>query len=766
MRKHKYKNDITMVDCKGTITMNTRPTSSTGFLSGLRLAWKFLILGVIAVVLALVPFIQFYSVAQDGVASAQHELDGFQPARKLLAVVNLTQEHRGLSAGALAGDENLAAELDPKKAELDRAVAELDIDILSIDSSSIQDAWRKSRQEWNDIGSNMASRMLNAEKSFDDHTRLIEGYLAQLDLMLDFYGLSLDSRAESYFLIQAAYVTTPRLNEALGRLRGLGASQLARAQRRSSGDIVDAGMSLVERTTLATVLADAETNLSGTILNLGKAMNLSPQLRESLKLPLVNAKNSAQTILELIRTEVTEARNLTMDPLRYFNNVTASINAQLQLSEATVSSLGEVLTSAADDLRYRQIFTSIIIILFMVAGFVIALYVMRTITGPVGHLQSVMERLRGGDSTVRAKLETTDEIGVLAQQFDRMVDEREAVSARIKKENDQLNESVLALLHGVAQLSRRDLTAKVVVAEDVTGSVADALNLLSSETAKVLQQVSDISADVTGASLKVKEHSDSVLAAATEEREQIEKTAEELQLAAQAMDRIQRLAKSANDAADNAITTTESALATVTATVGGINSTRDIIRETEKRIKRLGERSQEISGVVGLINTIAERTHILALNASMHAASAGEAGRGFAVVAEEVQRLAENARQATSQISTLVNNIQVETVDTVNTMNAAISQVVDGSKLAEQAGEQMRITQETTANLVKSVREIAINSEEQSKLSGGLILRAGDIRSSTEQTRLKLTEQAQQTQNLVEYAKALLGAVRVFKLPA
>ncbi len=173
-------------------------------------------------------------------------------------------------------------------------------------------------------------------------------------------------------------------------------------------------------------------------------------------------------------------------------------------------------------------------------------------------------------------------------------------------------------------------------------------------------------------------------------------------------------------------------------TVSGINSTRDVIRETEKRIKRLGERSQEISGAVNLINVIAERTHILALNASMHAASAGEAGRGFAVVADEVQRLAENSRQATQQIAALVNNIQVETADTVNTMNDAITQIVEGSRLAEQAGQQMELTQQTTADLVASVKQIAASSEEQAKAGQELLERADTLKKSSEQTSERL----------------------------
>ena len=147
-------------------------------------------------------------------------------------------------------------------------------------------------------------------------------------------------------------------------------------------------------------------------------------------------------------------------------------------------------------------------------------------------------------------------------------------------------------------------------------------------------------------------------------------------------------------------------------------------------------------------------------------ASAGEAGRGFAVVADEVQRLAENAREATSQISTLVSNIQTETADTVNAMNAAITQVVDGSRLAEQAGDQMKRTQETTAELVDAVQEIAARSQAQARMSNQLLERAQQIQEGTRKTSQQLQEQTIQTTNLVDYAKNLLNSVRVFRLPA
>lgn len=402
----------------------------------------------------------------------------------------------------------------------------------------------------------------------------------------------------------------------------------------------------------------------------------------------------------------------------------------------------------------------------LLVGLLIGFSLIRSVTRPLGQLQATVGRVSSGDYDARALITGSDELGQLGSALNDLLDERLARLAQIEKENEQLNNSIVDLLQAVAKLARRDLTIQATVTEDVTGPMADALNLMTKETAKVLRDVTNISLQVAAASEKVKVKSDAVIAVANEERTKVEQTSADLAKAATEMNHIAELAETCRIAADNAINTTQKALETVTSTVGGINSTRDIIRETEKRIKRLGERSQEISGVVSIINSIAERTSILALNASMHAASAGEAGRGFAVVAEEVQRLAENARTATAQITTLVSNIQVETAETVNTMNSAITQVVEGSRLAERAGEEMQQTRQTTAVLVASVQEIAATSARQAEATQVLQERAQEIRESTQLTSQELAEQTVQTNSLVEYAKGLLAAVRVFKLPS
>lgn len=344
--------------------------------------------------------------------------------------------------------------------------------------------------------------------------------------------------------------------------------------------------------------------------------------------------------------------------------------------------------------------------------------------------------------------------------------EKEQGQKRAEEENDNLNNSIISVLQVVSQISQRDLTVKAPVTQDVIGVVSDSINALTDETARVLHDVVGIAGEVKEASEQVKQQSDLVAQLAARERRNAGHMVESLLDATQTMNQVTALAEQSNLSAEQATEATDNALNTVTDTVTGMESIRETIAETEKRIKRLGERSQEISGIVSLINSIAERTHVLALNASMQAAVAGEAGRGFAVVAEEVQRLAESSRSATQQIVTLVGNIQIETNETINAVNRTIGQVVEGSEQAQKAGEQMRRTQEITAQLVTNVRSIAQVSEQQKALSAGLLQAVQQMGDSTEQASIQLEVQNEQTNALLLASRKLVESVGVFRLPA
>lgn len=405
------------------------------------------------------------------------------------------------------------------------------------------------------------------------------------------------------------------------------------------------------------------------------------------------------------------------------------------------------------------------ILIGLLAATILGTGVYSSISGPIAVISDAVKRVAAGDIEARTGLETSDELGELANTFDNMLDERVSSMARVSEDNENLNNSVIMLLEAVSDLSDRDLTVRVPIAEDVTGPVADAMNMLTTETARVLGQIRRISNQVAEAALTVESQGGKINQLADEERVIIEDTMSKLDEASKAMVLIARQAKISNEIAAKATASTEEALQTVTRTTQGMNEIRETIAETEKRIKRLGERSQEINSVVEIINNIAERTHILSLNASMQAAAAGDAGRGFAVVANEVQRLAESSRDSTSEIAGLINNIQVETAETMAAMNKAIAQVVEGSELAQASGVKMQVTQETTAELVHAVEQIAKRSMMQAQFSKVLRTKTEEAQRSTEETNTEIKLQAAQATNLLQFSQQLLESVNVFKLP-
>ncbi len=404
------------------------------------------------------------------------------------------------------------------------------------------------------------------------------------------------------------------------------------------------------------------------------------------------------------------------------------------------------------------------LVMVIILTIISTLIILRPLSTPLSQINDVLRKVTGGDRKARIGINSDDELGSISKSINSILDDRMTATNVVEVENETLNNSILKLLETVAQLAQKDLTVKAIVSEDMTGPIADALNMMSSETSKVLGEVMDVSNEIAETSDFVKSQSDNVILLAENERNVVDLTVEELKSASDTMVKINKLAKLSNTAAEDASKSTKTAMSTVKNTVASINKIRDTIRETEKRIKRLGERSQEINSAVNLINNISERTHILALNASMHAASAGEAGRGFAVVADEVQRLAESSREATSEIETLVNNIQLETTSTVNTMNELTSQVVEGSKLAEQAGNEMDETQTTTGYLVDMVQKIAQGASMQNRRTSKLRERADIIRDSVNKTADHLQEQTFHTTKLVQQALSLVKAVSVFKL--
>lgn len=523
---------------------------------------------------------------------------------------------------------------------------------------------------------------------------------------------------------------------------------------------------------------------SGDEQALGGYRNGTMQINESLnalgsmnvrfvnKNSLNNVRQAIKNLDESFNLILNQQANLAKDAakkeelktglMESVTKLTTSLQDYRTLMDASVK---HRITQAQGELNIAR--TMFAAVLFLTAvGTTLGLFLIyRSIVLPLWHMQRVIAQQNSGNDKARVSIRANDELGDLGRAFNRLLDERIKVLAEQSQENETLNTSIIGLIRTLGAIARKDLSIKVPVSADVTGTISDAVNLLTSETARTLHQVKGFSEKINIISDQLQAQSAVVLQVAEEERTQVADTVSALDQSAKTMTDIAREARSANSIASSAIDYTQKAQLSVIQTVEGIQTIRGTISETEKRIKRLGDRSQEITSIVNLINTIAERTHILALNASMHAASAGEAGKGFAVVAEEVQRLAENARGATSEISAMVNNIRVETSDTVNIMNKLITQVAEGTKLAEDSGQRMHDTEAATRQLVNHVKSIAVNSMNQANMANRVRDRALLITESTEKTHGKLEEQRLQTDELKSYANSLMDRVNVFTLP-
>lgn len=740
---------------------------------GLRLWQKFALLGVIATLLTALPFYLFFSSEQQRIDTVLREQAALQPAAKLLDALQALQKHRDLSSNLL--DSKSMSEgfgRRKQKTAVDTALADFNTTVKSLNYSGLAAEQKRLEEDWRVLAEGVKAQKLTAEQSFDAHTRLIDATLATLRSVLAVSGLDREANPASHYLVQALLANAPTLTERLGVARAYGTRILAKSETVRGIDEAETapGTALTkvakqDRVQIFGLVDRAQERLNETNYQFIQLRLADAALQERLAKSLQSANALAEDALKVTQNEIVAADTVSFPINEFQVRYTRAIDAVFALLATGSAELDAQFGRELAQARKTQLTLSAIVGAVFAAGILLAVVISNSITAPIRHLVNVTNALADGDSSVRANMQSNDEIGVLGRQFDIMVAQREAVSARIRDENEHLNNSVIELLQTVARLAQRDLTVKASVAEDITGPVSDALNLLSDETAKVLQRVTRIAADVADVSRQVKSQADTVLQVASAEKYEAEQAALELGEASSVMLDIADLALTCNSAAEKAINTTDRAQQTVLGTVQGIGTIRDTIRETEKRIKRLGERSQEIGGVVNLINGIAERTHILALNAAMHAASAGEAGRGFAVVANEVQRLAENAREATAKIAALVSNIQTETADTVVTMNDAISQVVHGADLAQQAGEEMRATRDTTADLVQLVQRIAANSSTQAQTAQRLLERAVQIQRSSEETFVQLQDQGRQTERLVDFAGGLVESVGVFILP-
>ena len=333
-----------------------------------------------------------------------------------------------------------------------------------------------------------------------------------------------------------------------------------------------------------------------------------------------------------------------------------------------------------------------------------------------------------------------------------------------KRVNDANQAAILRLMNELQTVAEGDLTQEATVTEDITGAIADSVNYTVEELRSLVGNVQATATRVAQTTSAVESTSTELLAASTEQLREIRETGQSVLDMAQRINQVSGQAQESATVARASLEAAESGLQAVQDAIGGMNAIRDQIQETSKRIKRLGESSQEIGEITELISDITEQTNVLALNAAIQAASAGEAGRGFSVVAEEVQRLAERSADATRQISALVKAIQTDTQDAVAAMERSTQGVVEGAKLSDNAGTALSEIDRVSRRLADLIEQISNATSREADSANEVAGNIQHIFAVTEQTGEGTRSTAQQVRELSAMAEELRQSVARFKI--
>jgi len=397
-------------------------------------------------------------------------------------------------------------------------------------------------------------------------------------------------------------------------------------------------------------------------------------------------------------------------------------------------------------------------------------FVRRRILDRVQGLVDVCRKYAAGDHSVRALVIGDDEFAMLSMSINTLFDNQGfapggAAPASSSSDAAALQAQIEKLLQEVSAVGDGDLRVQAEVTPDTLGVLADSFNYMIEELAKVVGRVQATAMQVTNATRRILDGSDVLAQASSTQVQQISQTTEAVEALAIFIQNVARNAQLSAEAAQDALHNADAGQQAVRQSIDGMLVIRENVQETSKKIKRLGERSNEIGEIVRIIEDIADQTNLLALNAAIQSAMAGEHGRGFAVVADEIRLLAERSTESTKRIATLVKSIQGDTFEAVVAMEDSTQEVVKGSQLADEAGRALNSIYTAVERQAQMIETIAHAANEQAQVSENVAVAMGQISEITRQTNAGTQEAAMSVSYLAELADQLRASVSTFRLP-
>jgi len=716
-----------------------------------------LALGVPAVALAA---LYISALSYDG-GFLKAELNGLEHIDPLNKLNDQITAHRTMVDASIRGDEAEKAYFKPRIAEsrtrIDEAMkAEDTADAKSGAIFGTSELWKQAKAEWATLAER--STEMKAEESVERHSKLL-AELATLQLAVsEKSNLILDPILVTYYLQDNLTLRTTSLIEFVGKARAA-AYEIAVKKEITPQDRYKLSQLLGQ---IAAARANYDSNV--TILkdrDLAAYNKLAPKFAE--------ATTAGDAFTTLIQSKFVEApgedkAQLGESPADVWEKGTAALAAYQKVNDEDLPVLRGMLTARYDVSSTRLYGAAVFIVIVLLLAGALVYGIASGITQQLSEVKSVLAEIGMGNVTARAVVTSKDELGEVAFTLNAMLDNTLSLM-QSQEERDQIQTSIQRLLEEVAGVAEGDLTKEAEVTADVTGAIADSFNYMLDQLRGVIGSVQKASVEVTGSAGDIYTSTQQLAGGAELQAVKIATTSRAVEAMSHSIQQVSENAMQSATVARQALQNARQGNVSVKNTITGMDRIRDQVQETAKRIKRLGESSQEIGQIIQLIDDIADRTSILALNASIQAAMAGEAGRGFAVVAEEVERLADRSTEATKKIATLVKSIQSETNEAVGAMEKGIQEVVEGSKLAGQAGQALDDIEGVSNKLAELIQQISLAATQQARASEGVTEAMVEISGITQDTATGTKRAADAVQDLASLAQELHESVATFKLP-
>ena len=687
----------------------------------------------------------FVSNLGSRVIATRNEQRGLAYIRELRQLADHLSLHQGASHAALEGAEAFRAQLAALESRVDADLAALDaLDQKDGAVLKTTEGLAKLRTGWQELRVQVLT--WPPAEGFEREARLIAETNALARQAADQSTISTDGELDAHYLGDALAVQLAAATEASGQLRGYGAGLAARP-RRTPAELAQLGY-LTRQSTLAG---------ERVAVSITRAMEHNPLLEPRLAKPLAAATAANRQFSQYANAELGSAQD-------FFDKGSAAVDAYSRLQDQTATAFDTILTARLDRLDLdRMIQVGLTLGLLALAG--LAVYrISRGIARQVRAIDGLLANIGMGDFAARAEVTTHDELGATAHALNAMLDNTVNL-LQSQEERDNMQSSILKLLDDVAGVAHGDLTKEAEVTAEMTGAIADSFNYMIVELRGIIGSVQDTTARVATSTRTIKATAERLAEGSIQQSQRVTEVSAAIGTMTDSIQQVAQTATTASTVATQALAAARGGNESVQKTVEGMDAIRTHVQETAKRIKRLGESSQEIGEIVQLIEDVADRTSILALNASIQAAMAGEAGKGFAVVAEEVERLAERATGSAKKISTLIKSIQTDTKEAISAMEETTREVVGGSSLASAAGSRLAEIESVSQRLAVLIESISAASKQQAAGSEAVTRNVALISGVAVETANGARSASESIQSLAEQAEQLRSSLRHFKLP-